>query len=76
MKTELERKGDERDQLSNIEALLEAYRSRKLQWTGLVTYWSKGEQLCQPRPFNWDEFEAINRKHHGHKNFWVEGVSF
>lgn len=76
MKEELDKNGDGRGQIANIEALLKAYRSRKLRWTGLVTYWSKGKQLCEPRPFNWDEFEAINRKFDGHKNFWVEGVSY
>lgn len=66
---------DEKGQIPNLDAILKAYRTGKLQWTGLVTYWSKGKQLCEPRPFNWDEFEAINRKFDGHKAFWVEGVS-
>lgn len=66
--------GDQYDQLANVEALIEAYRSGRLDWTGLVTYWSKGVQLCQPRPFDWDEFEAINKKHNGSSAFWVEGV--
>lgn len=70
----LRESGDEFDQSANVEALIKAYRSGQLEWTGLVTYWSKGVQLCQPRPFDWDEFEAINRKHKGSSAFWVEGV--
>jgi hypothetical protein len=67
---------DEYNQLPNVKALLEAYRSRKLDWYGgLVTYWSHGRQLCEPRPHCWHEFEAINRKHKGWESFWVEGVS-
>lgn len=72
----LEKEGDRYNQIPNIQAIIAAYRSRKLDWnvTGMVTYWSKGTQLCQPRPFDWDEFEAINSKHEGHSSFWTEGV--
>ena len=67
---------DEYKQLVNVKALLRAYRSHQLDWNnGLVTYWSRGEQLCQPRPLHWAEFEALNRKHEGSESFWVEGVS-
>lgn len=67
---------DTNKQFKNVKALLKAYRQKKLGWTpGLVTYWSNGEQLCQPRPFNWDEFETISDKHNGREGFWVEGVS-
>ena len=63
------------EQLPNIEALLKAYRSGQLEWhVGFVTYWSGGLQICQPRRFDWDEFEAINSRHLGHKGFWTEGV--
>ncbi|KGO78079.1 hypothetical protein PITC_041100 [Penicillium italicum] len=75
MKTDLASTTDEHDQLPNIEALLEAYKSGELDWnTGLVTYWSKGVQISQPRPFDWDEFEAINSHHGGYEGFWTEGV--
>jgi hypothetical protein len=60
---------------SNVEAILNAYRTGQLEWIpDLVTYWSNGKQLCQPRRFDWDEFEAINQAHSGHQSFWVEGV--
>ncbi|KAJ5727046.1 hypothetical protein N7493_006073 [Penicillium malachiteum] len=64
------------EQLSNAEAILQAYRSRKLKWTqGLVTYWSKGKQISKPRPMDMQEFTLINREHEGYKSFWAEGVS-
>lgn len=67
---------DTNKQFKNVKALLKAYRQKQLGWSpGLVTYWSNGERLCQPRPFNWDEFETISDKHNGHEGFWVEGVS-
>ncbi|OOQ86207.1 hypothetical protein PEBR_22408 [Penicillium brasilianum] len=59
----------------NVIAIINAYRTGKLEWiSGLVTYWSDGKKLCEPRPFDWDEFDAINKAHSGHKSFWVEGV--
>ena len=68
---------DKNKQLPNVKALLKAYRSHELDWYGddLVTYWSNGKRLCEPRPLNWAEFQALARKHEGWKSFWVEGVS-
>ena len=67
---------DEFDQLPNVRALMLHYKTGKLQWNeGLVTYWSHGKQLCQPRPFKWDEFFRVNKKYKGYRSFWVEGVS-
>lgn len=75
MKTYLASTTDDYQQLPNIEALLEAYKSGELDWnTGLVTYWLKGTRISQPRPFDWDEFEAINSHYQDYKGFWVEGV--
>jgi hypothetical protein len=60
----------------NVDAILRAYRTGQLEWIpDLVTYWSNGKQLCEPRRFDWDEFEVINEANAGHKSFWVEGVS-
>lgn len=75
---DLETKDDKTEtktnQLSNVKALVKAYRSHELEWhEGLITYWSHGKKLCEPRPFDWDEFEAVNDKYEGHKGFWVEG---
>jgi hypothetical protein len=66
--------GDTYKQVRNVRAILKAYRDGNLHLTGLVTYWSHGDQLCQPRPFNWEEFDAINDAHEGYVGFWVEGV--
>ncbi|KAJ5703355.1 hypothetical protein N7493_011744 [Penicillium malachiteum] len=61
-------------QQENIKAVLQAYMSGQLQWMeGYVTYWSKGQQLCQPRLFDWDEFEAIYDRVDGNSSFWTEG---
>jgi hypothetical protein len=76
MKKDLERGTDENKQIPNIKAILKAYRTLQLDWnSGLVTYWSNGVQICQPRPFDWDEFEAINLVYNGKEGFWTEGVS-
>jgi hypothetical protein len=69
-------KGDPEEKVPTVQALLRAYRNKELDWNpGLVTYWRKGEQLCQPRPFNWDEYEAIVDAKGDCWSFWVEGVS-
>jgi hypothetical protein len=77
MKTDLANTTDKYEQLSNIDAILKAYKACELVWhTGLVTYWLRGVQICQPRPFDWDEFEAINAHYRGDKGFWTEGVIY
>jgi hypothetical protein len=61
--------------IPNIKAIINAYRTRRLEWNeGLVTYWSKGKQLCEPRPFHYGEFLDVNKQHDGHNDFWVEGL--
>ncbi|KAJ5093748.1 hypothetical protein N7456_009609 [Penicillium angulare] len=71
---DLEGNGDKNNQLLNVRAIIEAYRNRTIQINGLVTYWSRGVQISQPRPFDWDEFLSINSHHEGSTSFWVEGV--
>lgn len=77
MKTILERDGDENEQLPNVNALIKAYRSRKLSWSyeAKVTYWNKGKQLSKPRDFKFDDLLDFHKKHDTGKGFWVEGVS-
>jgi hypothetical protein len=77
MKTILERDGDEREQLPNINALIKAYRAGKLSWSyeGKVTYWNKGKQLSQPKEFEFDNLLEFHNKYDSGKGFWVEGVS-
>lgn len=68
--------GDKFNMMSNVLAIRKAYLSGDLQWNkGLVTYWSNGNKLAEPRPFMWNEFLELNRAHNGDKGFWVEGVS-
>ena len=63
------------DNLSNVKAIMNAYRSRKLNWDGdSVTYWSNGELITGPKKLDMEELYALNAKH-GPKGFWVEGVS-
>ncbi|KAJ6023728.1 hypothetical protein N7540_004525 [Penicillium herquei] len=67
---------DNFEQICNAEALLLAYRYRTLDWNpGLVTYWSKGKRISEPRPFDMQEFTLINLRHKGSKSFWVEGIN-
>ncbi|KAJ5715606.1 uncharacterized protein N7483_012787 [Penicillium malachiteum] len=67
--------GDYFEQICNAKAILLAYRYWTLDWNpGLVTYWSKGERISEPRPFVMKEFNVINLKHEGSKSFWVEGI--
>ncbi|KAJ6131832.1 hypothetical protein N7471_007047 [Penicillium samsonianum] len=74
MEVELQ-SSDNFNQLPNVRALLQAYRGGMLHWNiGLVTYWFEGVQLCQPRPFSWDEFEVLNTHHSGKTGFWMEGL--
>ncbi|KAJ6008496.1 hypothetical protein N7540_012472 [Penicillium herquei] len=63
-KLELE---DPYEQLPNVKSIA-------LEINDLVTYWSHGTQISQPRPFNWDELLAINTHYEGSQGFWVEGV--
>ncbi|EPS32544.1 hypothetical protein PDE_07504 [Penicillium oxalicum 114-2] len=76
MERQIAAKGEDKHALgANIKALIRAYRSGELGWhLGLVTYWSYGKQLCQPRPFHYFEFLEINGEAKGHCGFWVEGL--
>ncbi|KAG0154482.1 hypothetical protein PDIDSM_50 [Penicillium digitatum] len=71
----LQSENDKYELVGNVTNIMAAYRSGHLRWNpGLVTYWSKGVLLCQPRPFRWNEFDIINAQHDGHTGFWVEGL--
>ncbi|KAJ5794026.1 hypothetical protein N7457_000625 [Penicillium paradoxum] len=59
----------------NVVALIEAYRSGSLKWhDGLVSYFSNGKRISQPRRFIYEEFEEIAAKYNGQSGFWVEGL--
>lgn len=67
---------DKYELLDIANALIAAYKSGSLDWNpGLVTYWAKGAQISQPRPFDLKEYLALAVVYEGEKNFWVEGVS-
>ncbi|KAJ5580258.1 uncharacterized protein N7459_006243 [Penicillium hispanicum] len=72
MQSAMRDEGGHEDHLPNIDAVLDAYRSGTLGVTGLCTYWSDGKPLCQPRLFDWDEFEGIYDKYDGSTSFWTE----
>lgn len=77
IKRHLEQKGDDYEELPNVEAIMEEYLSGTLTWVdGRVTYWSKGKKLGPSTIFDFDQFLRLNHEHQGHKGFWVEGVSF
>ncbi|KAJ5887641.1 hypothetical protein N7495_007682 [Penicillium taxi] len=69
----LREKGDEWSMIPTLDAIMTAYRSGRLAChPGLVTYWSNGVQLCQPRPFDWDEVNFIMEQEDLKRGFWVE----
>lgn len=69
------RKEDQYGELCNVNSLIDAYRSGALGWNpGLVTYWTEGRQICQPRPFDWDEFEQVKKEVNNERSWWIEGV--
>ncbi|KAJ6084577.1 hypothetical protein N7486_011377 [Penicillium sp. IBT 16267x] len=69
----LEESEDKYKLRGNVKAVTDTYKSRKLTWTpGLVTYWSKGVQVSEPRPWNIDENAAIAKHFGGDEDFWVE----
>ncbi|KAJ5306970.1 hypothetical protein N7508_005985 [Penicillium antarcticum] len=56
---------------------MKAYKGETLDCNpSLVTYWSKGTQICEPRSFDMDKFMHGNTKHEGHTGFWVEGFNY
>lgn len=71
----LEEGGDKYKLRGNVKAVTDAYKARKLKWNpGLVTYWSKGVQVSEPRPWDIEENAAIATRFGGDEDFWVEEV--
>ncbi|KAJ5364813.1 uncharacterized protein N7496_010526 [Penicillium cataractarum] len=62
----------------SLEAIITAYESRQLDVypdERLVTYWHKGKQISQPRPFNWEEYHIIAAGCEGRvMSVWVEPI--
>ncbi|KAJ6086561.1 hypothetical protein N7467_005475 [Penicillium canescens] len=66
---------DEYKLISTVKAIITAYENKTLDWyDGLVTYWSHGTQLSQPRTFIAEEHQEIGKHYNGYEGFWVEGV--
>lgn len=63
-------------QLKNLRAVLEAYRSKKLEVRpNMMTYWAEGVQLCNYRPWDWDEFGEFADTHGAEEQkLWPEQV--
>lgn len=57
---------------------MKAYRSRKLETEqGMVTYWADGVQLCELRPFTWDEFHEFADRYGADQNkLWPEQIGY
>ncbi|KAJ5497512.1 hypothetical protein N7463_009499 [Penicillium fimorum] len=65
---------DDDDNLSNVKALMAAYRSGDLGWDrDLVSYWLNGKRLTGPKKLNIQELYSLSTEH-GPKGFWVEGI--
>ena len=60
--------------VKTVEAIINAYKKGNLGWNdGLVTYWSRGKQLSEPRTFIQKEFEEIANKHKGYPGILGRG---
>ncbi|KAJ5715173.1 uncharacterized protein N7483_012354 [Penicillium malachiteum] len=72
---ELVKQKDPYQSLSNVRAIIKAYREHTLEWTpGKVTYWTHGTRINkEPEIFDFEDFEALNYALKGYKGFWVEG---
>ncbi|KAJ5658973.1 hypothetical protein N7507_005424 [Penicillium longicatenatum] len=69
----LKEDGDKYRLRESVKAVTEAYKAKKLEWTpGLVTYWSRGIQVSEPRPWDIQENAAIAARFGGNTGFWVE----
>ncbi|KAJ5094017.1 hypothetical protein N7456_009878 [Penicillium angulare] len=72
---QLSQDGDKHQVQYTVQAIMTAYQTYNLGWIpGYVTYWSGGQQLSEPRAFDWHEFLMWNHYYHGWRDFWVEGV--
>lgn len=74
IKKHLEEKKDPCKELSNVNAIISAYRSKELIWNGKATYWRGGIMVAGPQDFRWEDFKKLNGNNRG-EGFWVEGVS-
>lgn len=71
----LESENDPHNLIPIVLEMIRQYKSKELEiHPGLVTYWSDGRRITEPRPYDRLELVDLSRKHDGHRAFWVEGV--
>ncbi|OOQ87664.1 hypothetical protein PEBR_16019 [Penicillium brasilianum] len=73
----LAERGDPRKMLPNLAAIITAYEGRQIDVYAderLVTYWYKGKQISQPRPFDWEEYYVIAAECETFRSCWVEPI--
>lgn len=76
MKKWLKEKGDEFNYIPTVDAVMQAYRNKMLDWNlGLVTYWLDGRQICEPRLHDLGVLSILTEDPRYKKGVWVEGVS-
>ncbi|KAJ6023772.1 hypothetical protein N7540_004569 [Penicillium herquei] len=74
IETSLMNDGDPDEQLLNVRAIIEAYRSKKLEWKPLqVTYWARGEIYKGPEEFDSKKLARYLEDLAHPKSWWVEG---
>lgn len=71
----LEGNGDKFKLIPTVLAVINSYESGDLEWNaGLVSYWSHGQKVAEPRPFKAEEFMKLSKEYKGNEGFWVEDV--
>ncbi|KAJ5779120.1 hypothetical protein N7457_006840 [Penicillium paradoxum] len=71
--------GNEEDEeieqkLSNVRAIITAYRAKALEWDeDNVSYWANGKLVAGPKVLDMPEVYTLSDKY-GSAGFWVEGV--
>ncbi|KAJ5618567.1 hypothetical protein N7528_006678 [Penicillium herquei] len=67
--------GDPDEQLLNVKAIMEAYRTNKLEWNPpQVTYWHRGEIYKGPEKFDSKNLATYLAELGQPKSWWVEGI--
>lgn len=72
----LEEKGDHPGQLANIIAIMEAYKTKRLDcMPSMVSVWIEGTMVGKPEMYNPRKMQSRFEAHGCPKNWWVEAVS-
>ncbi|KAK4867624.1 hypothetical protein LT330_001134 [Penicillium expansum] len=66
--------GQDNGNTSNVLAIMDAYRSRRLVWDeNKVTYWVHGKMVAGPKKMDMEEFLTLSQELGPH-GIWVEGM--